>query len=119
MLLFVVPNDIYVSRFRIFIVYYINKLVENKLLTIVALLYYAFYPVHGSYSVSMMSDNLLNISISLFVVCLLEMLTNASAFFKSRFYSFIFILSGVIMSLIRNNGIFCLYPYFTLFILLH
>ena len=65
-----------------------------------------FYPVHGTFSVSVWSDPLFNIAISLLVICFLEMLNNTAAFFRSRSYIFFFLLSSIVMTLIRNNGIY-------------
>jgi len=89
-----------------FVVQYMNRLNLNKFFIGFAILFYALYPAHATYSVSLWSDPLLNVAITLLGICLWEMIRNTDGFFRNCTYITLFMISAITMSLIRNNGIY-------------
>ena len=80
-----------------------NRNVPYKVLIIV-LLYYAFAPVHGYYSVTMWKDILFSCSIVLLIMQLIKVIENKNVFNKKVMISFFFV--SLLVIFLRNNAIY-------------
>lgn len=89
-----------------FVIYYMEKKNIPKIFRILTLLFYAFYPVHSLYSITMWKDIPFALVFVLFIIFLTEIATNKENFFKSKKQLMCFIIICILLILLRNNGIY-------------
>ena len=87
-------------------IYYMNKKRIPMPLRITTLVFYALYPVHAMYSITMWKDIPFAISMLLFVIFINELVTNKEQFFKSKKNLLLFAITMLLVILFRNNGIY-------------
>ena len=87
-------------------IYYMSKKNVPILLRIITLVFYAIYPIHSMYSITMWKDIPFAICMLWFVILINEMVTNKEQFFKSKKKLVLFAISMLLVILFRNNGIY-------------
>lgn len=104
--LYSITQMIIVSAIFAYAVYYMNKKNVPVILRVIALIYYAFYPVHSIYSITMWKDILFALCMLLFTIILTELIQNKEEFFKSKKKIILFTISMIFVILFRNNGLY-------------
>lgn len=89
-----------------YVIYYMRKKAFNKYFILLVLLFYAFYPVHGFYSVTMWKDIPFAICMTFLIIGLIELISNKDAFFSSKRKMIIFSIILLLTMLFRNNGLY-------------
>lgn len=89
-----------------YVIYYMKKKSFNKYFVLLILLFYAFYPVHGFYSVTMWKDVPFAMSITLLTIGLIELISNKEEFFSSKMKMSMFSLILLLTMVFRNNGLY-------------
>lgn len=89
-----------------YVIYYMRKKAFNKYFILLVLLFYAFYPVHGFYSVTMWKDIPFAICITFLTIGLIELISNKDVFFSSKRKMIIFSIILLFTMLFRNNGLY-------------
>lgn len=87
-------------------IYYMGKKNINIIIRIIVLLFYALYPVHAMYSITMWKDILFAGVMLLFTILMVEISTNKDKFLSSKLKNLLFILSILLVILFRNNAIY-------------
>lgn len=87
-------------------VYYMSKKNIPVCLRIITLVFYAIYPIHCMYSITMWKDIPFAICMLLFVILINELVTNKEQFFKSKKNLVLFAITMILVVLFRNNGIY-------------
>lgn len=83
-------------------------LLEKKIpraLRLIGLVYLGLFPTVVMFTLCSAKDGLFTLALLLLLICLLEMGTQ-EAFFVSRGWRILFVLSGMAMMLLRNNGFY-------------
>jgi len=86
--------------------YYMKKHNVNIYLRILSFIYYAFYPVHALYGITMWKDIPFAICMLLLTIQITEFITNADKFFLLKRKLIYFSLIALLVMLFRNNGIY-------------
>ena len=89
-------------------IFYMSKKGINIVIRIAALLFYALYPVHALYSMTMWKDILFGGMMLLFTINLTEISLNEDEFFKSKKNIILLTINMILVFLFRNNGIYVL-----------
>ena len=87
-------------------IYYMAKKEIPLPFRIITLVFYALYPVHSLYSITMWKDIPFAICMLIFTIFINELITNKEDFFKSKINLFLFAISILLVILFRNNGIY-------------
>lgn len=87
-------------------IYYMSKRNINIIIRVLTLIFYAIYPVHALYSMTMWKDILFGGVMLLFTINLCELVTNSENYFKSKKNIMLLILNMILVFLFRNNGIY-------------
>lgn len=87
-------------------IYYMAKKQMPILFRILTFVFYALYPVHSLYSITMWKDIPFAICMLLFIIFINELITNKEKFFKSKINLLFFAISILLVILFRNNGIY-------------
>ena len=87
-------------------VYYMSKKQIPIFFRIITLIFYALYPVHSLYSITMWKDIPFAISMLIFVIFINELIRDKEKFFKSKINLLFFSISILLVILFRNNGIY-------------
>ena len=87
------------------LVYMKDKGIPN-MFVVIALLFFAFYPVNALFSITMWKDVIFALAILLLTICIIELVTNTEKFIKSKRNNFFFILSILSVMLLRHNGFY-------------
>ena len=87
-------------------VYFIRKVTGKNGLAAAAFLYYAFFPVVVLFSFCTTKDVLCGAFLHLMVILTYELYQDGEEFFARKGKVFLLILSGVLMCLFRNNGVY-------------
>lgn len=87
-------------------IYYMSKRNINIIIRLLTLAFYAIYPVHALYSMTMWKDILFGGVMLLFTINLCEIVTNSESYFKSKKNIILLILNMIFVFLFRNNGIY-------------
>ncbi|MCM1086936.1 MAG: DUF6020 family protein [Muribaculaceae bacterium] len=85
---------------------YLRKKKISKGLRLLALLYFAFFPVVVMFTLCSAKDAIFTAALLLLLVAMLEMGISEEAFFQSKRRMAFFILTALIMMLFRKNGIY-------------
>lgn len=89
-----------------FTIYYMSKRKVDIKFRILTLLFYAFYPVNGIYSITMWKDIPFAIAMLIFTIMMTEIAINKDYFMKSKGKNVLFIISMILVILFRNNGLY-------------
>ncbi len=89
-----------------FVIYYMAKKNISISFRIVTLIFFAIYPINAIYSITMWKDIIFSGFVVLVIIQMIEIVTNTEVFFQKKKNIILFILSLIIMSLFRNNGIY-------------
>ena len=95
-----------VSAIFAYAVYYMVKKNVPVILRAIALIYYAFYPVHSIYSITLWKDIPFALCMLLFTIILIELIQNKEEFFKLKKNIILFTVSMIFVILFRNNGLY-------------
>lgn len=87
-------------------IYYMAKRKVDIRVRILTLVFYAFYPVNGIYSITMWKDIPFAVAMLIFTIMLTEIATNREYFLKSKLKNVLLIISMILVILLRNNGIY-------------
>lgn len=88
-----------------FTIYYMAKRNVDIRIRLVALLFYALYPINAIYSVTMWKDILFSGVILLYVIALSELIHNKEKFMNSKINNVLLVISMILVILFKNNGI--------------
>lgn len=89
-----------------FAIYYMAKRHLPVIVRVLSLIFFACYPINALYSITMWKDVIFSGMVVLFVIGIVEIITNQNAFFKRKINSVLFIFISILMILFRNNGIY-------------
>lgn len=89
-----------------FIIHYMSKKNIGNIFRIVALAFFAFYPVFPMYAVTMWKDIPFSLSIVFFIICLIEIATNKDNFLNSIKKNILFVISIITMMIFKNTGLY-------------
>ena len=87
-------------------IYYMSKKEIPLMFRIITFVFFALYPVHSMYSVTMWKDIPFAICMLWFVIVLNELITNKDKFLQSKKNLVLFAISILLVILFRNNGIY-------------
>lgn len=104
--LYSVSQMLVLSGVFAYTVYYMGKKNIPVIFRAITLIFYAIYPIHSMYSITMWKDIPFAISMLLFVILINEILINKDEFFKSKKKLLLFVLTMLLVVLFRNNGIY-------------
>lgn len=89
-----------------YLLFFMRKRKVSKAIRILSLLYFAFFPVIVMFTLCSAKDTLFTVALLMLLLSLLDMGSDAEAFFASKKKIHFFILSAVAMMLFRKNGIY-------------
>ena len=87
-----------------FVVYYMAKIRLPSWLRFLALAFFALYPFIVIFSIVMSKDPLHGGAVCLFFISLLDAALDAEAFFKSKKKMLLFLVTGFLFTITRNNA---------------
>lgn len=90
-------------------IYYMSKKEIPLMFRVITFIFYAFYPVHSMYSVTMWKDIPFAICMLWFVIMLNELITNKDKFLQSKKNLILFAITILLVILFRNNGIYVIF----------
>ncbi|MDD6811868.1 MAG: DUF6020 family protein [Lachnospiraceae bacterium] len=89
-----------------FLLSYLRKKKVSKGLRLLAMLYFAFFPVIVMFTLCSAKDTIFTVALLLLVICLLEMGIAKENFFTSKKKMIFFVVCALTMMLFRKNGIY-------------
>lgn len=89
-----------------FTIYYMAKKKIPIVFRIIALLFFACYPMNALYSITMWKDIIFSGIVLIVIIGIVEMVTNQEEFFTQKRNIILFTISLILMFLFRNNGIY-------------
>ena len=89
-----------------YLLFYMRKRKVSKVIRILSLLYFAFFPVIVMFTLCSAKDALFTVALLLLLLALLDMGSDAEIFFASKRKIVFFVLSAVAMMLFRKNGVY-------------
>lgn len=89
-----------------FAIYYMAKRGVDSKFRILTLLFYAFYPVNGLYSITMWKDIPFAVAMLVFTIMMTEIAINQESFMKSKLKNVLLVISMLLVILFRNNGFY-------------
>jgi len=99
-------------------IYYMCERNFSKRLIILAILFYAFYPINAIYSITMWKDIPFSLSLLLLTINLVELYDKKEMFWKSIKNVTFLIFSMLIVMVFKNNGVYIVLltiPFFLIF----
>lgn len=88
-----------------FVFWYLRQKKISRAVRLIGLVYLGLFPTVVMFTLCSAKDGLFTTALLLLLVCLLEMGTQES-FFSSKGWQVLFVLSGMSMMLLRNNGLY-------------
>lgn len=88
-----------------FVFWYLRQKKISRAVRLIVLVYLGLFPTVVMFTLCSAKDGLFTTALLLLLVCLLEMGTQES-FFSSKGWRVLFVLSGMSMMLLRNNGLY-------------
>lgn len=85
---------------------FMRKRKVSKVVRIVSLFYFAFFPVIVMFTLCSAKDALFTVALLMLLMSLLDMESNQEDFFASKKKMFFFIASAAAMMLLRKNGVY-------------
>ncbi len=95
-----------VSGIFAFAIYYMAKRNIDIRYRFLTLLFYAFYPINGLYSITMWKDIPFAAVMLIFTIMVTEIAVNQEHFMKSKLKTVLLIISMILVFLFRNNGFY-------------
>ena len=89
-----------------YLLFFMRKRKVSKVIRILSLLYFAFFPVIVMFTLCSAKDTLFTVALLMLLLSLLDMGSDAEAFFASKKKMLFFILSAAAMMLFRKNGVY-------------
>ncbi|MCM1267005.1 MAG: DUF6020 family protein [Bacteroidales bacterium] len=89
-----------------FLLTYLRKRGASRCFGLVSLLWLGLFPTVVMFTLCSAKDGLFTVALLLFLVCLLELGRDSEAFFSSKGWRMLFVISGMAMMLFRNNGFY-------------
>lgn len=89
-----------------FAIYYMAKRKVDIRVRMLTLVFYAFYPVNGLYSITMWKDIPFAIAMLIFTIMLTEITIDRKRFLESKFKNVLFVISMILVILFRKNGLY-------------
>ena len=89
-----------------YLLFYMRKRKVSKVIRILSLLYFAFFPVIVMFTLCSAKDALFTVALLLLLLSFLDMGSDAESFFASNKKMIFFVLSAVAMMLFRKNGVY-------------
>lgn len=83
---------------------WVGRYLRNRVFRIFVFLWYAFYPVYASYSVTLWKDILFSVCFLGLMLCLDSAAENEKNFFSSRWKKLLLLLTLAFLPLMRHNG---------------
>ncbi|MBO5210052.1 MAG: hypothetical protein J6B68_12055 [Lachnospiraceae bacterium] len=103
---YMIVQMVIVSGGFTYLMSYLRRKKVSKGLRIIAMLYFAFFPVIVMFTLCSAKDTIFTVALLLLIVCLLEMGVAKEDFFASRKKMAFFVLCALTMMLFRKNGIY-------------
>lgn len=88
-----------------FLFSYLRKKGTSRILRLISLLWLGLFPTVVMFTLCSAKDALFTLALLLLLLCLLE-LGSGEAFFASKSWRLLFVMSGMAMMLLRNNGFY-------------
>lgn len=85
---------------------YMRKKRVNRVIRLLSLMYFAFFPVIVMFTLCSAKDTLFTVALLMLLLALLNMGSNTEEFLASRKQGLFFVLSAVAMMLLRKNGVY-------------
>ncbi len=101
-----------------FSIYYMKRKKFPTIFIVISIIFYAIYPIHGLYSITMWKDIPFALTMLLFIIAITSMATETDNFFSSNLKLFFTTIVMILLTLFRNNGIYVLIlslPFFIIF----
>ena len=111
---FSIAQMLILASINSYILVFLYKKKIPMLLIIIFLLFYAFSPVMGYYSITMWKDVLFGSIFALFIVSIYKLCENTNKFKVSN--CILFIISSILFNLLRNNAIYIYIVFIPFFI---
>ncbi len=89
-----------------FVLKYMCKKNVPTIIRGITLLYYMFYPVHAIYSVTMWKDILFSGMIPIYVIFIMELLSDTDNYVKDYKKLVMFTIISLLVMFLRNNGVY-------------
>ena len=102
-----------------YLLYYMRKRKTAKMVCILSLLYFAFFPVIVMFVLCSAKDTLFTEALLLLLLSLLDMESEAEVFFASKRKMAFFVFSAFAMMLFRKNGIYAFVAMVPILIIRH
>lgn len=103
---YVIAQMIIVSGAFTYLLMFMRKRKVSRVVRIISLLYFAFFPVIVMFTLCSAKDTLFTVALLMLLISLLDMGNDAEAFFSSKKLMIFFVLSALAMMLFRKNGIY-------------
>ncbi len=110
--IFSIMQMLFVSGIFAFSVYYMRKKSLPLVIRILTIIFYAIYPIHGLYSITMWKDIPFAVIMLLFTIIMTKMATEKEQFFSRRRNLILTTIVMILVVLFRNNGIYVLFLMF-------
>ena len=107
--IFSVLQMLFISGIFSFAIYYMAKRNVDKRIRILTLLFFAFYPINGLYSITMWKDIPFAACMIIFIIMMIELAINSEHFMKSKLKVVLLAISMILLILFRNNGLYVVF----------
>lgn len=87
-------------------IYYMAKREVDIRVRILTLIFYAFYPVNGLYSITMWKDIPFSITMLIYTIMLTEISIDKNYFLQSKLKNVLLVICMILVILFRKNGLF-------------
>ena len=89
-----------------YLLYYMRKKRVNRVIRMLSLFYFAFFPVIVMFTLCSAKDTLFTVALLMLLLALLNMGSNTEEFLASKKQELFFVLSAAAMMLLRKNGVY-------------
>lgn len=89
-----------------YLLYYMRKKRVNRVIRLLSLFYFAFFPVIVMFTLCSAKDTLFTVALLMLLLSLLNMGSNTEEFLASKKQELFFVLSAAAMMLLRKNGVY-------------
>lgn len=103
---YMIVQMVIVSGGFTYLMSYLRRKKVSRGLRIIAMIYFAFFPVIVMFTLCSAKDTIFTVALLLLIVCLFEMGITKEDFFASKKKMLFFILCALMMMLFRKNGIY-------------
>lgn len=80
----------------------------SKIIRVIVLFYYMFYPINAMYSITMWKDIFFSGMIPILVIVYRELIFNTEEFFKNKKNIVIYIIASLLTILLKHNGLYAI-----------